>query len=63
MLCESSTQGTRQLGAEVEREIWLVLVEQTELSALVGVDDSKNTGDRFADIVAGEKVLVSANER
>lgn len=40
------------LGAEVERSVLLVLVEETELVALLGVDDGQDTGDGLADVVA-----------
>lgn len=33
------------LGTEVEREVLLVLVEEAELGALVGVDDGEDTGN------------------
>lgn len=39
------------LGAEVERQVLLVFVEDAELLALSGIDDSQDTGDRLADIV------------
>ena len=40
------------LGAEVERQVLLALVEDAELSALVGVDDGEDASDRLADVVA-----------
>ena len=49
---KTAAQVTGELGAEVEREVLLVLVEQTELGALVGVDDGENTSNRLADVVA-----------
>lgn len=52
VLGESSTDGTGVLGSEVEREVLLVLVEEAELDALVGLDDGQDTGDRLANIVA-----------
>jgi len=54
VLGELAAQLTGELGAEVERHVLLVLVEQTQLSALVGVDDGEDTGDRFANVVAVE---------
>jgi len=39
------------LGSEVEWEVLLVLVEDPELRALVGVDDGQDFGDRFAEVV------------
>lgn len=50
VLGETAAQLTGELGAEVEREVLLVLVEQTQLSALVGVDDGENTSDRLANV-------------
>jgi hypothetical protein len=52
VLGELAAQLTGELGAEVERHVLLVLVEQTQLGALVGVDDGEDTGDRLADVVA-----------
>lgn len=50
VLGEAAAQVTGELGAEIEREVLLVLVEETQLSALVGVDDGEDTGDRLADV-------------
>ena len=52
VLGETAAQLTGKLGTEVKRNVFLVLVEQTQLGALVGVDDGENTGDRLADVVA-----------
>lgn len=52
MLGESSANGAGLLGSEVEGKVFLVLVEDPQLSALVGVDDGEDTGDRLAKIVA-----------
>jgi hypothetical protein len=52
VLGEATTEITGELGAEVEREVLLVLIEQAELSALVGVDDGVDTSNRLADVVA-----------
>lgn len=51
VLGESSAESASELGTEVKREVRLVLVEQTELGALVGVDDGENASDRLADVV------------
>ena len=59
VLGETTAQLTGELGAEVEGQVLLVLVEQTQLSALVGVDDGQNAGDGLADIVAVSEMLVS----
>lgn len=57
MLGHTAAHGTGVLGSEVEREVLLVLVEQTELRALVDVDHGEDTSDGLADVlaVAGEK--------
>jgi hypothetical protein len=55
VLGEPSANGAGLLGSEVEREVLLVLVEQTQLGALVGVDDGQDAGDRLAEVVAEKK--------
>jgi hypothetical protein len=52
VLGHSPADGTGLLRAEVERHVLLALVEDAELSALVGVDDGEDAGDRLADVVA-----------
>lgn len=52
VLGETAAHGAGELGAEVERKVLLVLVEQTQLSALVGVDNGQDAGDRLAAITA-----------
>lgn len=49
---EAAADGTSLLGAEVEGQELLVLVEQAELVSLLGVDDGQDTGDRLAEVVA-----------
>lgn len=61
VLGESSANGAGLLGSEVEREVLLVLVEQTQLGALVGVDDGQDTGDRLAEVVAEKKIPLSVS--
>lgn len=61
VLGETAADLTGELGAEVEREVLLVLVEQTQLSALVGVDDSENTSDRLANLAAKKKFQSASN--
>lgn len=39
MLGQASSDGTGLFWSEVEREVLLVLVEESELRSLVGVDD------------------------
>lgn len=51
-LGETAAELTGELGAEVQRDVLLVLVEQTQLSALVGVDDGENASDRLANFGA-----------
>jgi hypothetical protein len=53
LLGQPSPDSPRLLRSEVEREVFLVLVEEAELSALVGVDDGEDFGNRFTEIVAG----------
>lgn len=48
MLGELSAHGTGALGAEVKRKVFLVLVEEAELVALVGVDDREDARNRLA---------------
>lgn len=52
VLGEPSAHGAGGLGAEVEGQVFLVLVEEAELMALVGVDDGEYASDRLADVVA-----------
>jgi hypothetical protein len=52
LLRQPSPNSPRLLWSEVEREVFLVLVEETELCSLVGVDYSEDLGNRFAEIVA-----------
>ena len=52
VLGHSPADGTGLLGAEVEGHVLLALVEDAELSALVGVDDGEDASDRLADVVA-----------
>jgi hypothetical protein len=49
---KSSADGASLLGPQVQRQVLLVLVEQTELGALLKVDDGEDTGDGLAEIVA-----------
>ena len=52
LLGKTATDGTGLLGAEIEREELLVLVEQAELCPLLGVDNGEHAGDGLADVVA-----------
>jgi hypothetical protein len=54
VLGKAAAEGTSELGAEVKRKVLLVLVEEAELGALVGVDDGENASDRLANVVAGK---------
>lgn len=45
VLGQTSSDGAGLLGSEVEGKVLLVLVEEAELRALVGVDDCENLGD------------------
>ena len=52
ILGQTATDGARALGAEVERQVFLFLVEDAELRPLVGVNHCEHACDRFAEIVA-----------
>ena len=52
LLGKTAADSAGLLGAEIEREVLLVLVEETKLSPLLGVDDGKDTSDRLAEVVA-----------
>jgi hypothetical protein len=52
LLRQPSPNSPGLLRSEVEREVFLVLVEEAELCALVGVDDGEDLGNRLAEIVA-----------
>lgn len=60
VLGESSADGTGVLWSEVEREVLLALVEETQLSALVGLDDGQDAGNGLAKIVTVQKIPSSA---
>lgn len=51
-LGQTAADSAGLLWAEVKWHVLLVLVEQAELCALVGVDDGQDLGDGLADIVA-----------
>lgn len=55
VLGETAADLTGELGAQVKREVLLVLVEETKLGALVGVDDGENASDRLANLAAKKK--------
>lgn len=59
VLGETAAESTGELGAEVKRSVLLALVEQAELSALVGVDDGQNASDRLANVVAVKRRYIS----
>lgn len=52
LLRKAAADGTGLLRPQVEGQVLLVLVEQTELLPLLQVDDGEDTGDRLADVVA-----------
>lgn len=52
VLGKTSADGTSLFWAEIERKVFLSLVEQTELYALVGVNDCEDLGNRLSDVVA-----------
>ena len=45
--------GPRLLRAQVEREVFLALVQEAQLRALLSVDVGEDAGDGFAEVVAG----------
>lgn len=45
---QAAADGTGLLGAEVEGQVLLVLVEQAHVVSLLGVDDGQDAGDRLA---------------
>ena len=59
IFCQPSSDGASLLWAEVERDVFLSLVEDSELRSLVCVDDCEDASDRFADIVAVALLLAS----
>lgn len=61
VLGHTAADGAGVLGPEVEREVLLVLVEQTELRALVEVDDGEDTSDGLADVLAVRGVSILFN--
>jgi len=48
---QTAADGAGLLGAEVERQVLLVLVEQAELRPLLKVDNGQGAGDRLAEVV------------
>jgi hypothetical protein len=57
VLGEAASKSASEAGAEVKREVLLVLVEEAELGSLVGVDDGQDTGDRLADVVTTDEII------
>ena len=51
MLAQTPPDCARLLRAQVQRQVFLVLVEDAQLGALVGVDDGEDAGDGFAEVV------------
>lgn len=56
---KTSSDSASLLGAEIQRQVLLVLVEQAELGALLEVDDGEDASDRLADVVAIGREKVS----
>jgi len=50
VLGETAAELTGELGAEIKRSVLLALVEETQLGALVRVDDGHHASDRLANI-------------
>jgi hypothetical protein len=58
LLCQSPPNSPCLFWSEIEGKVLLVLIVDSELRALVGVDDCEDTGDGFADVVAVEDDLL-----
>lgn len=52
---QAAADGAGLLGAEVEREVLLVLVEEAQVVSLLGVDDGEDAGDRLSEVVAADR--------
>lgn len=59
LLAQSSSDGTGLLCSEVQREVLLLGVEESQLVSLVGVDDGQDAGNRFAEVMSAtrEKII------
>jgi hypothetical protein len=55
--CQLTTNGAGELRTKVERRVLLLLVQETEVRSLCGIDDCEDTGNSFADIGAIPTVL------
>jgi len=51
MLRQPSSNSASLLGSKVEREVLLLLVKETQLRSLVGVDDCENFRDGLSEVV------------
>lgn len=49
---QSTTNGSGLFGSEIEWEVLFVLVENSQLVALVGVDNCEGSGNGFAEVVS-----------
>ena len=62
LLCDSgsvlgrkaSSNGSSLLCSEIERQVFLALVEDSQLVSLVGIDDCEGSGDRFSQIMSAK---------
>ena len=57
LLGQTAADRAGLLGPEVKGQVLLVLVEEAELSPLLGVDDGQDTGNRLAEVVAVQGML------
>ncbi len=48
VLGQAPTHGTRQLRPQIERQVFLLAVEETQLCSLVRVDDRQHSRDGFS---------------
>ena len=52
MLRQASPNRPRLLRAQVQGQIFIILVEDTQLRALIGIYNGENASDGFAEVVA-----------
>lgn len=52
MLRQASPNRPRLLRAQVQGQVFIILVEDTQLRALIGIYNGENASDGFAEVVA-----------
>ena len=53
MLAQAPPNRTSLFWSQVERQVLLLCVEEAQLLALVGIDNGKDAGNGFAEVVSG----------